>query len=443
MPPLLRFAPSPTGRLHLGNARTALVNWLFARHHGGRLILRIDDTDKERSTKAFEAAIEADLRWLGLDWDAHYRQSERGEVYATAFARLQARGAVYPAYETADELSAKRAAQRRRGLPPVYDRAALALDPAARAALEAEGRQPHWRFKLSGAAVAWSDLVQGPIAMPGGSLSDPILQKADGGWTYTLASVADDVDHGVSHIIRGDDHRTNTAVQIELFRALGAEPPAFAHLPLLTGPGGAPLSKRSGDWSVEDYHGQGIEPHAIRLLLASIGTDRQAPPETSLADLVQAFDLARFGRTSAVLDPDQLRRTSAAVFQALSLEQVRERPGLGDLEAREWTVLRQNAQNPTELAAWLSIVREPLAPVIENAALLETAAELLPEPLPDAEAAATWLKAVSKATGAKGKALFHPLRLALTARDDGPKLADLLPLLGRERALRRLRGQTA
>ena len=443
MSPLLRFAPSPTGRLHLGNARTALVNWLFARHHGGRLILRIDDTDKERSTKTFEEGIEDDLRWLGLDWDAHYRQSERGPVYAAAFARLQARGAVYPAYETADELQAKRAAQRANGLPPVYDRAALELGPAERSALEASGRKPHWRFKLSGAAVEWSDRVQGDITIPGGSLSDPILRKADGGWTYTLASVADDVDLGVCHIIRGDDHRTNTAVQIELFRALGAKAPAFAHLPLLTGPGGAPLSKRSGDWSVQDYREQGIEPHAIRLVLASIGTDRQATPETTLQDLVQAFDLARFGRTSAVLDPEALTRTSAAVFQSLPLAAVRERPGLGDLEAAEWTVLRQNAQDPAELSAWRRRLREPLAPVIENAALLETAASLLPEPLSDAEAATAWLDAVKKATGAKGRGLFHPIRLALTAREDGPKLADLLPLLGRERALRRLRGETA
>ncbi len=443
MLPLLRFAPSPTGRLHLGNARTALVNWLFARHHGGRLILRLDDTDRERSTAAFAAGIEDDLRWLGLDWDAHYRQSERGAVYAAAFARLQAGGAVYPAYETADELQAKRAAQRAKGLPPVYDRAALQLGPAERSALEAKGRQPHWRFRLSGASVGWSDLVQGDIVVPGGSLSDPILRKADGGWTYTLASVVDDVDLAVSHIIRGDDHRTNTAVQVELFRALGAEQPAFAHLPLLTGPGGAPLSKRSGDGSVHDYREQGIEPHAIRLVLASIGTDRQAAPETSLEDLVETFDLARFGRTSAVLDPDALTRISAAVFQSLPLEVVKQQSGLADLTVAEWRVLQQNARTPGELRAWHRLLREPLAPVIEDRALLETAADLLPEPLPDAETAAAWLDAVKQATGAKGRALMHPIRLALTARDDGPKLADLLPLLGRERALRRLRGETA
>lgn len=296
MPPTLRFAPSPTGRLHLGNARTALINWLYARRHGGRLLLRIDDTDRERSTAAFAAEIERDLHWLGLDWDARLRQSERGAVYEAAFTRLRAAGAVYPAYETAEELAAKRAAQRARGQPPVYDRAALELTEPERLALEAEGRRPHWRFRLSGEAVPWSDLVQGEISIPGGSLSDPVLRKADDSWTYTLASVVDDVDLAISHVIRGDDHRTNTAVQIELFHALGAEPPAFAHLPLLTGPGGAPLSKRSGDWSLDDYRRQAIEPHAIRLVLASIGTDRQATPETSLDDLIQTFELARFGQ---------------------------------------------------------------------------------------------------------------------------------------------------
>jgi len=443
LPPILRFAPSPTGRLHLGNARTALINWLFARRSGGRLILRIDDTDRERSTAAFEAGIEADLRWLGLDWDARFRQSERGAVYAAAFTRLQEAGAVYPAYETAEELEAKRAAQRARGLPPVYDRSALRLSESERLALEAEGRRPHWRFRLSGDAVGWTDLVQGEVTIPGGALSDPILCRADGGWTYTLASVADDADLGISHVIRGDDHRTNTAVQIELFRSLAAVPTAFAHLPLLTGPGGAPLSKRSGDWSLEDYRCQEIEPHAIRLTLASLGTDRQATPETTLDELIRGFDLARFGRTSAVLDPGQLRRTSIAVFQALPLDELRRRDALADVTAREWDVLRKNAEDPSDLRSWLAIVRAPVAPVIENAALLRTAADLLPDPLDDAETAAAWLKAVGRATGTKGRALMHPIRSALTARDDGPKLADLLPLLGRERVEQRLRGETA
>jgi glutamyl-tRNA synthetase len=443
MTPVLRFAPSPTGRLHLGNARAALLNWLFARHHDGRLILRIDDTDRERSTEAFAAAIEADLAWLGIDWDDRHRQSERGDRYFRVMARLIAEGRVYPAFETPEELAAKRTAQRARGLPPVYDRAALALTPAERAALEAAGRQPHWRFRLSDRAVAWSDLVQGALAVPAGSLSDPVLQKADGGWTYTLASVVDDSTMGITHVIRGDDHRTNTAVQIELFRAMGAEPPAFAHLPLVTGPGGAPLAKRAGAWSLDDYRAKGIEPHAIRLVLASLGTDRQVPPDTTVEELIRDFDLARFGRTSAVLDEEQLRRTSAVVFQALPLEEARRRSGLADLSAAEWQALRQNAATPAELLAWRRILREPLAPVIEDAAFLATAAALLPEPLDDAAAGAAWLDAVRQATGRKGKALFHPLRLALTARDDGPKLADLLPLLGRERTRRRLLGESA
>jgi glutamyl-tRNA synthetase len=443
MTPVLRFAPSPTGRLHLGNARAALVNWLFARHHGGRLILRLDDTDAERSTEAFAALIEQDLAWLGIDWDQRHRQSGRGAAYAAALARLQAQGHVYPAYETPDELAQKRAGQRARGLPPVYDRAALALTRAERAAYEAQGRQPHWRLRLSGRTAEWADLVQGPVAIPGGSLSDPVLAKAEGGWTYTLASVVDDIEMGVTHIIRGDDHRTNTAVQLELFGALGAEPPAFAHLPLVTGPGGAPLAKRAGAWSLEDYRTRGIEPHAIRLVLASLGTDRQWPPETSLAALIESFDLGRFGRASAVLDDALLTRTSAAVFQALPLEEAQRRDGLADLSPCEWDCLRQNADRPAEILAWRRVIHEPLTPVIEDPALLVTAAGALPASLDDAEAATAWLDAVRQATGQKGRALFHPIRLALTARDDGPKLADLLPLLGRERIRRRLLGETA
>ena len=443
MTPVLRFAPSPTGRLHLGNARAALVNWLFARHHGGRLILRLDDTDAERSTEAFAALIEQDLAWLGIDWDQRHRQSARGAAYAAALARLQAQGHVYPAYETPDELAQKRAAQRARGLPPVYDRAALALTRAERAAFEAQGRQPHWLLRLSGRTAEWTDLVQGAVAIPGGSLSDPVLAKADGGCTYTLASVVDDIEMGVTHIIRGDDHRTNTAVQLELFQALGAHPPAFAHLPLVTGPSGAPLAKRAGAWSLEDYRARGIEPHAIRLVLASLGSDRQWPPETSVAELIASFDLGRLGRTSAVLDDELIARTSAAVFQALSLEDARRRDGLADLTPREWDCLRQNAGRPAEIIAWRRILYEPLTPVIEDPALLETAARVLPATLDDAAAATAWLGEVKQATGQKGKALFHPIRLALTARDDGPKLADLLPLLGRERIRCRLLGETA
>jgi glutamyl-tRNA synthetase len=357
--------------------------------------------------------------------------------------QLERQGLVYPAYETAEELDRQRRALRAQGKAPVYDRAALGLSAGERRALETAGRRPHWRFRLSGEAARWTDLVQGEVAIPGGSLSDPVLRKADGDWTYTLASAADDVALGVTHIIRGDDHRTNTAVQLELLRALGGAVPTFAHLPLLTGPGGAPLSKRSGDWSLADYRARGIEPHAVRLVLAALGTDRAAVPEATLEDLVRGFDLGRFGRGSAVFDEEQLARTSAAVFQSLPLEAVRRRPGLAGLAAEEWALLRQNATSAADLAAWRRLIEAPVAPVIEEPAFLAEAARLLPATLPDAAAATAWLDAVKRATGRKGRALFHPLRLALTARDDGPKLADLLPILGRERVYRRLTGETA
>lgn len=443
MSPVLRFAPSPTGRLHLGNARAALVNWLFARQHGGRLILRLDDTDKERSSERFVVAIEEDLAWLGIDWDARHRQSQRGALYGAALARLQAAGRVYPAYETADELAAKRAARRAEGLPPVYDRAALALTEADRTALEAGGRRPHWRFRLAGEPVRWTDLVQGEIVIPGGSLSDPVLARADGGFTYMLASVVDDSEMAVTHLIRGDDHRTNTAIQLDLFAALGAIPPAMAHLPLVSGPGGVPLAKRAGASSLADYRAQGIEPHAIRLVLAALGTDRQWPPDTTMEALIAGFDVGRLGRTSAVLDDDQLVRCSAAVFQALPLAEARKRPGLADLTAEEWRCLGPNATSPADLLAWRRRLREPLTPIIEDSGFLEAAAGLLPEALDDAAAATAWLDAVKQATGRKGRRLFQPIRLALTGRDDGPKLGDLLPLLGAGRIRRRLLGETA
>jgi glutamyl-tRNA synthetase len=438
----LRFAPSPTGRLHLGNARTALVNWLQARQAGGRFVLRLDDTDRQRSTEAFARSITDDLAWLGIDWDVCIRQSERAALYATAFAGLREQGLVYPAYETAEELADKRAAQRRLGQPPRYDRAALALDAADRAQLEGEGRAPHWRFRLSGAAIAWTDLVQGSVSIGTAALSDPVLVRADGVATYTLASVVDDLECGITQIVRGDDHRTNTAVQIELMRALGGMPPVFAHLPLILGAGGAPLSKRSGDWSLGDWRARGIEPHAIRLYLASLGTDRVAPPETSREALIREFDIGRFGRAGAVFDADQLARMSRGVFCALPLEAVRDRPGCAGIAAAEWAALRPNVADAGELARWLAVLHEPIKPVREDAELLGAAADLLPLALDDASAAA-WLGAVQESTGRRGKALYHPLRLALTGRTDGPKLADLLPLLGRERVLRRLRGLTA
>ncbi len=441
MATILRFAPSPTGRLHLGNARTALVNWLYARKTGGRFVLRLDDTDPERSSEPSRVAIEADLAWLGLDRDRYVRQSERAGLHAAAFADLRERGLVYPAYETREELREKREAQRRNGLPPRYDRAALGLDAGDRARLEARGRLPHWRFRLSGAVVTFADLVQGPVSIPTSALSDPVLVKADGAATYTLATVVDDLDLGITHVIRGDDHRTNTAVQIELMRALGGAAPAFAHLPLILGPGGAPLSKRSGDWSLDDWRRRGIEPQAIRLYLASLGTDRLAPAATTMEALAQDLDLGRFGRTAALFDPGQLVRLSREVFQSLPLLAVRERPGVADVTSDEWAALRSNVANARELEAWLGVLRRPLRPVVEDPAFLDAAADLLPPTL-DAAAAAGWLRAVQARTGRRGRDLYHPLRLALTGVTDGPALADLLPLLGRERVCRRLRGET-
>ncbi|MEJ1996137.1 MAG: glutamate--tRNA ligase, partial [Limibacillus sp.] len=299
----LRFAPSPTGRLHVGNARVALINWLYARQNGGAFLLRMDDTDEERSTAEFAEAIERDLTWLGLAWDAFARQSERTERYDLAAQSLKASGRLYPCYETADELSLKRKAQLSAGRPPLYDRAALNLSEEKRRAYEAEGRRPHWRFKLEHAAIDWDDLVRGPQHFEGDKLSDPVLIREDGRPLYTLSSVVDDAELGVTHVLRGEDHVANTAVQVQLFEALGAEVPTFGHLPLLTDAEGKGLSKRLGSLSLEALRAEGLEPMTLNAYLAALGTSEHAEPALDLAELVARFDLSRYGRAAPKFDP--------------------------------------------------------------------------------------------------------------------------------------------
>jgi len=442
----VRFAPSPTGRLHAGNAFVALANKLFALRHGGEFLLRLDDTDVERSSADHAKAIEDDLAWLGLTWDAFARQSERGAEYAAAVVRLKASGRLYPCFETPDELEAKRRDQQRRHLPPIYDRAALSLPEAERARLLAEGQRPHWRFLLNRETARWDDLVRGPQAIDEASQSDPILVRADGSYLYTLPSVLDDIALGVTHVIRGNDHVTNTGTQIQLFVALGAAPPAFAHLPLLADAEGGPLSKRLGGLSLEELRGAGVEALALAAYLARLGTGEPMEPVASLPDLATGFDLARFGRGSPRFDRRDLMRLNARLLHGLPFEAVAQHLaalGLGDIDPALWEAVRGNVETLAGLSEWRQVCRGPLAPVIEDQALVAEARRLLPpEPWTDA----TWAAltgAVAAATGRKGKALYHPLRLALTGRDHGPEMRNLLPLIGRERALARLGGQTA
>ena len=440
----VRFAPSPTGRLHLGNARTALVNWLFARKTGGRFLLRLDDTDRERSRLEFADAIETDLRWLGLDWDEYERQSTRLDRYAEAAERLKAAGLLYPCFESAEELDLKRKLAQQRGQPWIYDRAALALSREEIARRIAAGEAPHWRFKLEHRAVAWDDLVRGPTEFQGAHLSDPVLVRADGMPLYTFTSVVDDADLGVSHVIRGEDHVTNTAFQSQIFEALGHQPPAFAHLSLITGKGGEALSKRMDSLSLVSLREDGIEPMAINSLLAKLGTSDAIEPRLDLAALVAEFDFKKFGRAQPHLDPAELGALNAKLLHQTPFETVAARLPKGATRAF-WEAVRSNLERVSDAAYWWQVCAGEVAPTIApgDETFLAKAAELLPSEPFDVTTWKSWTDRVAAATGRKGRALFHPLRLALTAREQGPELRNLLPLIGRERALHRLQGETA
>ncbi|MBT5413488.1 MAG: glutamate--tRNA ligase [Rhodospirillaceae bacterium] len=442
----VRFAPSPTGRLHVGNARVALLNWLFARAEGGRFILRIDDTDEERSETVYEEAIREDLAWLGLAWDEEARQSSRLDRYEAAAETLRAAGRLYPCYETAEELALKRRILRERGLPPIYDRAALALGEADRARLEAEGRRSHWRFRLDHEAIAWTDVIHGDWRFEGENLSDPVLVREDGRPLFALSSAVDDIDMGISHVIRGEDHVSTTAAQIQLFRALGAEPPIFAHLPLLTDAGGQGLSKRLGSLSLADLRKQGIEPMAINSYLALLGTPDPIRAVPALGELVADFDLARYGRAAPKFDPAELQHLNARLLHDLPFEAIAGRlaaMGLDGADAAFWEAVRPNLDRLEDAKVWHRVCHGEIDPAIDEADFTRAAAALLPLEPWDEETWGVWTVAVKADTGRKGKALFLPLRRALTGLDHGPELKLLLPLIGRARAEARLAGRAA
>jgi glutamyl-tRNA synthetase len=441
----VRFAPSPTGKLHVGNIRVALANYLFARAQKGVFILRLDDTDVGRSTEAFATGIEQDLRWVGIDWDEFARQSDRFERYEAVAAQLRHSGRLYPCYETAEELDLKRKSRLSQGRPPVYDRAALRLTDEDRKRLEGEGRKPHWRFKLEERAVEFVDLVRGAQSVDEASQSDPVLVRADGTFLYTLPSVVDDIDLRISHVIRGEDHVTNTGTQVQIFEALGAKPPRFAHLPLLVDAAGAGLSKRLGSLSIADLRAQGIESLALAALLARIGTSDAVEPVSGMDQLIEGFDFAKVARASPRFSMDELAQLNARTLHHLDFKDVAGRLKAIATGADEafWLAVRGNLATLADAAAWWQVVQGPLQPVIEDAAFSAQAATLLP-PEPWTSASwKSWTASVTAATGRKGKALFHPLRLALTGREHGPEMQNLLPLIGRARAAARLSGQTA
>ncbi len=454
MTPHLRFAPSPTGYLHYGNLRTAVLNYLFARKHGGTFMLRLDDTDRERSTEEFALQIAEDLRWLGFTWDAQARQSDRTARYLEAAEQLKVAGRLYACFETPDELDRRRKRQLASGRPPIYDRAALKLPDGERARLETEGRAPHWRFRLdnSGAAggvvpehtnVGWDDLIRGAQTVDLGSLSDPVLIREDGTFLYTFTSVVDDIDFGITHIIRGEDHVTNTGVQVDLFKALGAVPPAFAHHALLTASGDLKMSKRSGDMAL--MNSRELEPMAVASYVALIGTSDAIEPMRSMEALAERLDLSHVSTSAARFDLGELRALNARYLHATPYDDVAERlvaKGIGGGEAF-WLAVRGNISVFDDVSDWWRVVDQALVPVVEDADFLAKAASVLPAE-PWSEATWTdWTNAVKAATGAKGKALFHPLRLALTGQESGPELKALLPLIGRAKTLARLSGKTA
>lgn len=436
----LRFAPSPTGYLHVGNARVALANFLFARRHGGRLLLRIDDTDRERSRAELETAIRQDLAWLGIAWDDTFRQSDRLGLYAEAADRLRAAGRLYPCFETEEELAYKREQQRRQGRPPVYDRAMLRLTPAQRAAAEAGGKRPYWRFRLSDIEVEWPDLVLGRRRVKLPSVSDPVLIRADGTPLYTFTSVVDDLATGITHILRGEDHVTNTGVQLDLWRALGGDPAAvrLGHFPLLVDSEGGKLSKRLESLSLRTLRHDGIEPAAITGYLARLGAT--LPPEVlDLEQLAATFDPAGFSHAPPRFDTRQLLTLNKHVLQRAEFDAVRARLPPGATPAF-WHAVRGNLDMLGEARHWWEVVAGEIVPPPPgaDAPLLAAAAALLPPEPWDATTFATWSAAVKAATGRSGRGLFQPLRLALTGEAHGPELAALLPLIGPARAAARL-----
>jgi glutamyl-tRNA synthetase len=441
--PTVRFAPSPTGRIHIGNARTAVFNWLFALKNSGRFVLRFDDTDRERSTVQFERDIASDLAWLGIVPDLTVRQSERLDLYAGATERLKDIHRLYPCYETQQELELRRKRQLARGAPPIYDRSALQLTEADRQQLESQGRRPHWRFLLESHKVSWTDLIRGPQEIDTATLSDPVLIREDGSYLYTLPSVADDIDLAITHVIRGEDHVVNTAVQIQLLQALGAEPPQFAHHSLLVGADGQGLSKRLGSLSIAGMREQGIEAMAVASVAALIGTSESVHPVAGYEALLQGFDLAHVSRAPARFDEEELRSLNSKLVHELPYEAVRARlTALGaDGGQQFWQAVRGNLATLNDAQRWHAVIYGVIDPVIVDQDFLDAARRLLPSEPWGESTWREWTGRLKEETGRRGKALYHPLRLALTASEAGPELAALMPLIGRTRVERRLRGE--
>lgn len=441
----VRFAPSPTGYLHVGNCRTALINWLFAQQQNGTFLLRLDDTDQERSDKKYEKAIFEDFNWLGLTYDEIDRQSTRLHLYEEAANHLKKIGRLYPCYETPEELAFKRRQQLGQGQPPIYDRAALALTDMEKEAFERKGRLPHWRFKLEDKPIAWEDLVRGPVHFEGGKLSDPVLVRADGRPLYTLASVVDDIDLDVTHIIRGEDHVANTAVQIQLIEALGGNPQKFhfAHLPLLAGESGEGLSKREGSLSVRSLQHEGILPLALIDLLGRLGTSLPIEAFPSKQPLIKGFSFANFSRSTPKFTLDELRALNTKLLHTLSYNEAKPYLTAWPQVTRSlWDNVQANLETLDDLGDWIQMYETDPTPTClpTDAPFLQIALDVLPtQGWNESNIWELWLSALKKRTTCKGKALFMPLRQALTGQDHGPELSKIVRLLGYDKIRARLK----
>lgn len=443
----VRFAPSPTGMLHIGNVRTAFITWLFAQRNNGYFLLRIDDTDLERSKPEFEAAIYESLTWLGMGWDELAHQSKRLDRYAEIIEKLKADGRLYACYETPEELSLKRKSQLSQGLPPIYDRGALKLTLEQKAKFEAEGRKPHWRFLMKDEPIIWQDLIRGDVRFEGKDISDPVLIREDGSPLYHLCSVIDDADFGMTHIIRGEDHVSNTAAHLQMFDAIGFKRPQLAHLPLLSDAEGGKLSKRLGALSIIQLRDEiGLEPLSICSLLARLGTSDPIEAFATHAPLIESFDISKFGRGTPKFDQDELLRLNSKIIHDLDFSAAKIRLaqiGLEEVTEDFWNVVRPNLEKITDIKEWWTVANGPVTPVVNDNEFAAKAIELMPPAPWTPETWKEWTSAIKAETGRKGKELFMPLRQALTGMDHGPELGDLLPLIGPEKAKARLSKQAA
>ena len=440
----VRFAPSPTGFLHIGNARTALITWLFCKKHDGQLLLRIDDTDTERSKKEYEVAIEDGLKWLGIGWDQKENQNNRLERYDEVIEKLKADGRLYPCYETPEELGLKRKAQLSRGKPPTYDRAALELTGEQIAKHTADGRNPHWRFKLNHAPIKWTDLIRGDVEFNGADMSDPVVLRENGTPLYHLCSVIDDVDFEITHVVRGEDHVSNTATHIQMFEAIAGKAPEFAHLSLVSDTEGGKLSKRLGAMSLKDIkNDEGLEPMSIVSLLARLGTSDPIEPHRTVDELIETFDFSKFSRSTPKFDSDELLRLNAKILNETTFAEAKDKLaelGLDHINEEFWNGVHSNLECLKDVQEWWEMVNGSVTPVVdaEDKEFMNQASELLPPAPWNDETFGTWTKALKDNTDRKGKTLFMPLRKALTGMEHGPELPVLLPLLGIEKTKKRL-----